>query len=365
VIARVLASGLRHRPGYLLTVLVATAAATTALAAAAGLAGRLRAAVAAGDELGVNLLVRPQPGGPASLAASDGERLRALAGVAAVVPWAELGEVPLAGGARRPLLATSAAAPALHRGWQVEGRWPGAGETLAGADAGLAPGARVETPLGPLRVVGLLRTGEALDGALLVDLAALEAREASPPPGGPLAVQRFELRADPRRVEAVAGAAMRAVAGAEARPLLRVTQTRARLVARLTWILAGAGALTALLALGTLAAASVSQLHARRREIALFFALGYGRAWVGRLLALELLVAAAAAWLLGALAGGLLADRFARQLLGAAPGASTLAPTAAGAAAALAGAALVLAATLRLTARRLETLQPAALLAGR
>jgi hypothetical protein len=61
---------------------------------------------------------------------------------------------------------------------------------------------------------------------------------------------------------------MRAVAGAEARPLLRVTTTRARLVSRLSWILGGAGALTALLALGTLAAASLSQLHARRRELA-------------------------------------------------------------------------------------------------
>jgi predicted lysophospholipase L1 biosynthesis ABC-type transport system permease subunit len=158
---------------------------------------------------------------------------------------------------------------------------------------------------------------------------------------------------------------MRAVAGAEARPLLRVTATRARLVTRLSWILAAAGVLTVVLALGTLTASSLAQLHARRGEVALFFALGYSRAWVSRLLALELLGAGAVAWLLGALGGELLAARFARQLLGAGDSAASLVAWAAGAAAALLGAALALAVTVHLTTRRLGALQPAALLAGR
>ncbi|HEV8242324.1 MAG TPA: ABC transporter permease [Thermoanaerobaculia bacterium] len=370
MLARVLAGSARHRPGYLLTVLVATAAATTALAAAAGLGARLHAIVTAGHALGVNVLVRPQPGGPATLPLREIARLRALAGVEAVAPWAELGERD-----GRPLLATRREAIALHRGWMVEGAWPAAGEVLAGAATGFAAegtalprargdgdprgvarGASVDTPIGVRLVSGILRTGEALDGALIADLDSLPATAA-------IGVQRFELRADPRRVEAVAAAVMRTVPGAEAQPLLRVTTTRARLVRRLLWILAGAGVLTALLALGTLAAASFAQLHARRRELALFFALGYTRAWVSRLLGFELLIVGAAAWLLGSAAGELLAGLFARRLFDG--DGALFAGGAWGAGAALAGGAAVLAVTGRLTARRLAGLEPAALLAGR
>jgi hypothetical protein len=319
------------------------------------LGDRLRAALAGGDDLGVNLLVRAEPGGPAGLPASEGGRLSALPGVALVVPWVELGEATVAGSSR-PLLATHPGALALHRGWQLAGRWPVAGEALAGAATAAAPGAIVSTPVGDVRIVGVLRTGEALDRALVLDLAALPASEQ--------VAQRFEVRADPRRVEETAGAAMRAVAGAEARPLLRVTTTRARLVSRLSWILAGAGALTALLALGTLAAASLAQLHARRRELALLFALGYTRAWVTRLLALELLVAGGTAWLAGTLAGGLLGAGFARHLLGSFAATGTTGWMA-GAGAALVGAAVVLATTVATAARRLAALEPAAVLAGR
>ncbi len=354
MLGRLLVGGARHRPGYLLTVLTAMAAATAALAAAAGLGARLHAALASSDELGVNLLVRPQAGGPAGLPAAEQERLRRLPGIAAVAPWAELGELPL-GGRSAALLATTRAALALHRGWALDGRWPGAGEVLAGGASGVALGTLAATPYGVLRVTGLLRTGEALDGALVVDLPSLAAGAATP-----LLVQRFEVRCDPRRVEAVAAAVMDAVPGAEARPLLRVTTTRARLVARLTWILAAAGALTALLALGTLATASLAQLQARRREIALFFALGYTRSWVARLLALELLATGVLAWMLGSLLGAALAAELGRELLGAAAGGGAW-----GAAAALVGAVLVLALTVRLTTRRLGTLEPAALLAGR
>jgi hypothetical protein len=358
MVARVLAAGARHRPGYLLTVIVATAAATTALAAAAGLGARLQAALATADALGVNLVVRPQPGGPPALSLAEANRLRALPGVAGVAPWAELGDVALQGASPRPLLATSSAALALHRGWELEGHWPLAGEAIAGATTGLAAGAVVETPYGTRRVSGVLRTGEGLDGAIVLDVASI----------GPASVQRFEMRADPRRVESIAAAAMNTVAGAEARPLLRVTATRARLVTRLSWILGAAGLLTALLALGTLAAASLSQLHARRRELALFFALGYTRAWVGRLLVTELFAAGALAWLLGAAAGELVAGFFARELIGAGTAAGApIGPALSvgwGAVAALAGAALVLAATAWLTARRLAALEPAALLAG-
>lgn len=356
MMGRMFRGAARQRPGYLLAVLLAIAAATTALAAAAGLGDRLRTAISASDELGANLLVRSEPGGPVGLPASEAARLRRLPGVAEVVPWAELGEFRRAG-AHLPLLATTPAALSLHRGWQLAGRWPKAGEALAGAATGTRAGALLVTPLGPRRVVGVLRTGETLDGAFVVDLASLGSEEPT--------VERFEVRADPRRVEEVAGSAMRAVAGAEARPLLRVTTTRARLVARLAWILAGAGTLAALLALGTLAAASLSQLHARRREIALLFALGYNRSWVARLLALELLLVGAVAWLAGTLAGGLLAAGFAHHLLGAAEASSGLTGWASGAGAALAGTAVVLATTVVATARRLEALQPAALLAGR
>jgi FtsX-like permease family protein len=358
MLVRVLASGARHRPGYLLTILVATAATTTAFAAAAGLATRLETAVSQSDALGVNILVRPQPGGPDGLLLSEGERIRALPGVAAVVPWVEYVETNV-GGRPHPFWATTREALDVHRGWKLDGRWPRSGEVLAGARSGVATGASLDTPAGRRRVSGTLVTGEAIDNALLIDTATVAERD--PFARSTILARRFEVRADPRRVEEVASAIASTVAGADARPLVRVTATRARLVQRLSWILAGAGALTALLALGTLAAASLAQLHARRREIALFFALGYGRGWVSRLLLLELVAAGLVAWLVGAIAGEALAASFARHLLDSAEGGVH----AWGALAALVGAGVVLAVTARLTSRRLAALEPAALLAGR
>jgi hypothetical protein len=360
VIFRVLAQSARRRPGYLLTVLAATAAATTALAAAAGLSAWLSAALASSDALGVNLLVRPQPGAASALVAGDEASLRTRPGVQATAPWSELGE---AGG--RPLFATSREALSLHRAWALGGRWPAADEALAGAATGLRPDTVVATPRGPWRIVGTLTTGEALDRALLVDLATL-GDGGTAASAARLPVQRFEVRAAPQQVEAVARAVEATLAGAEARPLLRVTATRTLLAKRLEWILAGAGALTALLALGTLGAASLAQLHARRRELALLFSLGYSRAWVTRLLTLELLLGGVAAWLVGALAGELLAAHFAYHLLGR--GAVAVRPLSAGltgAAAALLGTLVVLAGTALLTARRLARLHPAAVLGGR
>jgi predicted lysophospholipase L1 biosynthesis ABC-type transport system permease subunit len=358
MLVRVLASGIRHRPGYLLTILVATAATTTAFAAAAGLATRLESAVEQSDALGVNILVRPQPGGPDGLLLGEAARIGALPGVAAVVPWVEYDESIVAG-QPHPFVATTREALAVHRGWRLEGRWPGSGETVAGARAGVAGGATLDTPAGRRRVSGTLTTGEPIDNALLIDTATIAEHDALA--RSTLLARRFEVRADPRRVEEVASSIAHTVAGADARPLVRVTATRARLVQRLSWILAGAGTLTALLALGTLAAASLAQLHARRREIALFFALGYGRDWVSRLLLLELVAAGVVAWLLGAIAGEALAASFASHLLS-----STESGTHAwGALAALLGAGVVLAVTARLTSRRLAALEPAALLAGR
>jgi predicted lysophospholipase L1 biosynthesis ABC-type transport system permease subunit len=132
---------------------------------------------------------------------------------------------------------------------------------------------------------------------------------------------RLDVRVEPARLEEVATAIEAQVAGVEARPLLRVSQSDERVTRRVLRLLAAVSGVSLLLALLSVSAATVALVGERRTEIGLLLALGCSVGRIGRLLAAELLIAALAAALLGELLGELAARDLAHRLLGAMPSA--------------------------------------------
>lgn len=304
----------------------------------------------------------------------------------------------------------------LHPGWEVDGEPVAAGEALVGVVAlsgaagphptlltgGEVPGAGVgcgsphhgegassdgrcgkphgspdtPRPLDPLpllergggdapappwasdlSVAGTLTTGEDLDRGVLVPLEALAAVLGADP-----GVARIEVRAAAGRLEETARAIEARVAGAEARPLVKVTETEARMVRKLQLLVAGVGAVCLLLALATVGSATLALLEERRREMALFLSLGYTGRWVQGLLTAELALVGLASVAAGALLGEAGAGVLARVLLGEAGG---FRPSAAGLGAGAAAVVLVTALAAALVRRRVERLDPAPVLQGR
>lgn len=180
----------------------------------------------------------------------------------------------------------------------------------------------------------------------------------------PLA-DRFELRADPARLEAVAAAVEARVAGAEARPLLRVSAAERRLIGRVGWLLAFAAAISCLLALVSVGAATTALVGERRREVGLFIALGYTGRRVARFFGLEFLTAAVAAALVGATLGLVAAGLLATRVLG--DGAADL-PLATATLWSLPSTAvvalLVVGAAMSLSLKRVQAVDPARVLRG-
>jgi predicted lysophospholipase L1 biosynthesis ABC-type transport system permease subunit len=131
------------------------------------------------------------------------------------------------------------------------------------------------------------------------------------------AVERLDVRVEPSRLEEVARAIERQVAGVEARPLLRVSRSDERVTRRVLRLLAAVSGVSLLLALLSVSAATAALVGERRTEIGLMLALGCSVGRVGRLLASELLIATLAAALAGELMGELAARDLADRLLGA------------------------------------------------
>jgi ABC-type antimicrobial peptide transport system permease subunit len=171
---------------------------------------------------------------------------------------------------------------------------------------------------------------------------------------------RIDVRAEPVRLDEVARDIESRVEGVEARPLLKVSESDARVTRRLTMVLFAVSAVSFLLALISVGAATTALLGERRTEVGLLLALGYTGRRVGGFLAAELLaaavLAAAAGQVLGDLAAGAMADR----LLG--PGGSSFAWS--GFAASATVAALVVGSSLMLALRRIERLDAARVLRG-
>jgi ABC-type antimicrobial peptide transport system permease subunit len=172
---------------------------------------------------------------------------------------------------------------------------------------------------------------------------------------------RLDLRADPARLDEVAREIESRVEGVEARPILKVSASDARLTRRLTLVLAAVSAVSLLLALISVGAATTALLGERRTEVGLLLALGYTGRRVGGFLAAELLAAAVIAGLLGQLLGDFAASALADRLLGAGGGVWI---TWSGFAASATVAALVVGSSLVLALHRIQKLDPARVLRG-
>jgi hypothetical protein len=338
VILRLVASSLGRRGGQLALVFLSVAVAAATCAGLAAFAAGSRARLAEDlARFGPNLLVRSAPGGPSRLAAAAVDQVRSIAGVERASGVVELG--PEANPSGRATFAADASILELHPNWQVEPRWPRAGERALGA---ALPG-----ELGAFRV----KTGEpALDGAVFVSLSDVSVE----------GLDRVEVRVSAPRLRAVVSEVEARVAGAEARPLLRVSEADRRLAQRIEWLLGCVGLLSLLLALASVAASTAALVIERRVELALMLALGHPVRRLLALLATELLAAAALAALLGAVAGELGAQELSRRVLGAV---ASVAPWSAGAAAAAAAVVVVLGGILT-GLRGLARLDPAAVLRG-
>jgi hypothetical protein len=182
-------------------------------------------------------------------------------------------------------------------------------------------------------------------------------RSAEPSPS----LDRVEVRADPGRLEEVARAIESRVEGVEAVPLRRVSQSDARLTRRLTLVLVAVSAVSFLLALLSVGAATTALVGERRTEIGLLLALGYTSRRVGGFLAAELLAAAVLAGAVGEILGELAAGGLAQRLLGTGGGISM---TWGGFAAAALVAVLVVGSSMMVALRRVERLDPARVLRG-
>jgi hypothetical protein len=174
---------------------------------------------------------------------------------------------------------------------------------------------------------------------------------------------RLEVRAEPGRLAEVARGIESRVEGVEAVPLLRVSDSDARLTRRLTLILAAVSVVSLLLALLSVGAATTALVGERRTEIGLFLALGYTGRRVAAFLAAELIAAALLAGALGEVAGELAAGSLAERILG--PGAGGgLTLTWSGFAAAALAAMLVVGSSMLMALRRVERLDAARVLRG-
>lgn len=175
-------------------------------------------------------------------------------------------------------------------------------------------------------------------------------------------VDRIEVRADSDRLEEVAREIEARVEGVEANPLLKVSESDARVTRRLTLVLGAVSAVSLLLALISVGAATTALLGERRVEMGLLLALGYTGRRVGGFLAAELLAAAALASVVGLILGDLAAGTLADRLLG--PGTVGFGVAWSGLAASAGVAVLVVGSSLLLALRRIQRLDAARVLRG-
>lgn len=175
------------------------------------------------------------------------------------------------------------------------------------------------------------------------------------------AAGRIDVRAEPSRLDEVAREIESRVEGVEARPLLKVSESDARVTRRLTMVLSAVSVISLLLALISVGASTTALLGERRTEVGLLLALGYTGRRVGGFLAAELLAAAVLAGMAGQVLGDLAAGALADRLLG--PGSNSFV-TWSGFLASASVAALVVGSSLFLALRRIERLDAARVLRG-
>ena len=246
---------------------------------------------------------------------------------------------------------------------RVEGRF---GESLSAFGANLTVRPQVGGPekiprelLQRVRAVRGVRTAAGtVDPPGDVALAGAEGAAAA------RGYDRIEVRTEPERLQEVARAIEAEVEGIEAAPILRVSESDARLTRRLTLLLASVSIVSLLLALLSVGAATTALIGERRIEVGLMMALGYTGRRVAALFAAELLVAALLAGLAGQLLGEIAAGGLAQRVLGISGGGGAISFTWVGFGAAAAAAVLVVGSSMVMALRRVERLDAARVLRG-
>lgn len=352
-------ASLSRRSHQLALIAAAVALAAGTVATLAGFAQRAERELDTDlTAFGPNLVVRPQVAGPETLPAEEVARLREIPGVLSVAGWIELEPDPTGTGV--PAVAVERSVLEVHPSWKLHGVWPQAGQAVLGAE--------VETAGQGMEITGSLDTGGEMDQVLFLDADAWladPARSPHPVSGFHLiGFHRIEVRTERGRLDEVAAAVTAQVAGAEARPLRRVSLAEAGLIRRLTLLLAGVSAVAVALALISVVAATTALMEVRRTELGLLLALGYTELRVARLLAVEVLAAALTAALAGTVAGELIARGLALRVLGSAQETAVPVWTWSGPAAAALAALLVVGGSLVLAVRRCGSLDAARLLKG-
>jgi len=219
-------------------------------------------------------------------------------------------------------------APALHPWWKLKGSWPATpDDAVAGAGLGLAIGSEVSTGGTPLKIVGVVSTGDATDNKLLVPLATAQKLA-----GLPDAIRRVEVsartkpedafaRVDPDSLppkqreiwycrpyaNSIAYQIREAIPGAAAEQVRRVEQSEGTVLSRISglmWLVSAA----ALLAAGfAVSAAMATAVLERRGEIGLMRSLGASKAAIALLFYSETGLLAVFAGTMGYLIGSGLA----------------------------------------------------------
>jgi putative ABC transport system permease protein len=244
----------------------------------------------------------------------------------------------------------------VYRHWRVAGRWPKAGEALAGARLaerlGLSPGQPLAVAVAGrdarLRVSGVLTTGEREDEALVLPLAELQGLLGLPgrfasadvaaltTPENHLA-ERY--RADPASLTpaeyerwsctpypgVVAADVQKAIPGSVARVVRRVAESQGLVLTRLDALMVVLALLTLLACVLSVAGVLAAAVQDRRTEIALLQALGAERGAVVFVFLAEAAILGLAGGLLAAGSGSLLAAWLERAVF-AASAAPHLAP---------------------------------------
>ena len=219
-------------------------------------------------------------------------------------------------------------APALHPWWKLKGSWPATpDDAVAGTGLGLTIGSEVSTGGTPLKIVGIVSTGDATDNKLLVPLATAQKLA-----GLPDAIRRVEIsartkpedafaRVDPDSLppkqreiwycrpyaNSIAYQIREAIPDAAAEQVRRVEQSEGTVLSRISglmWLVSAA----ALLAAGfAVSAAMATAVLERRGEIGLMRSLGASKAAIALLFYSETGLLAVFAGTMGYLVGSGLA----------------------------------------------------------
>jgi putative ABC transport system permease protein len=232
-------------------------------------------------------------------------------------------------------------APAMHRWWQIAGAWPddaaldqaAVGNELA-KQLHLAPGSSIQLNGQPVRITGVVTSGDATSRELLLPLELAQKLS-----GQPDAVRRVEVQALTKPEDAlarrnpdslspalhdrwycspyansIAFQIQEALPNARAEQIRRIAQgegTVLKSISGLMWLVALAALLAASFAV---AASMTTAILERKQEIGLMRALGASQVSVASLLFAETMLLALLSGSLGYLLGSLLASRVGQEI---------------------------------------------------